>query len=199
MIHQFNQQTQVVCEKPLYDPVYANEAFSSQHIEYLIRHVSTLEQQPAQVGGHSQGVIDSSIRRSAVSWIIPAQTPELAKHVENLFLSINDQHYQFSLDGTESYQFTVYDAQYSGGYSWHQDTARIGGFVRKLSASILLSDPSEYVGGNLILAPHGLPLVAEEKKGRAVFFPSWVPHCVTPVTRGVRKSLVIWAHGPMFK
>jgi septal ring factor EnvC (AmiA/AmiB activator) len=39
----------------------------------------------------------------------------------------------------------------------------------------------------------------EQKKGRAWFFPSWVLHQVTPITRGVRKSAVLWAGGPAFK
>jgi PKHD-type hydroxylase len=36
-------------------------------------------------------------------------------------------------------------------------------------------------------------------KGMAWFFPSYMLHRVTPVTKGVRRSLVLWVGGPEFK
>ena len=46
-----------------------------------------------------------------------------------------------------------------------------------------------------------LPLEKENNKvkliqGQAVFFASFIKHRVAPVTRGVRKSLVMWFGGP---
>ena len=43
--------------------------------------------------------------------------------------------------------------------------------------------------------------IVEENKvklvqGQAVFFASFIKHRVAPVTRGVRKSLVMWFGGP---
>ena len=37
------------------------------------------------------------------------------------------------------------------------------------------------------------------KYGRAVLFPSFLCHRVKPVTKGIRKSLVVWVVGPKFK
>ena len=37
------------------------------------------------------------------------------------------------------------------------------------------------------------------KKGSILIFPSFVEHRVTPVTKGVRKSLVGWYEGPKFR
>ncbi len=37
------------------------------------------------------------------------------------------------------------------------------------------------------------------KKGRAILFPSFMCHKVTPVTAGTRKSLVLWCLGPKFR
>ena len=37
------------------------------------------------------------------------------------------------------------------------------------------------------------------KQGQAVFFASFIRHRVTPVTRGNRKSLVMWFGGTSFK
>jgi len=39
----------------------------------------------------------------------------------------------------------------------------------------------------------------EPREGRMIFFPSWLPHKVNPITKGKRISLVGWVHGPFFK
>ena len=58
----------------------------------------------------------------------------------------------------------------------------------------------DYEGGNL-----NLNIGMEEEpenisfpRGRIVAFPSFMIHRVTPVTRGIRKSIVIWITGPKF-
>ena len=37
------------------------------------------------------------------------------------------------------------------------------------------------------------------QKGTIIIFPSFIRHRVTPVTKGVRKSLVVWVDGPRFR
>jgi len=37
------------------------------------------------------------------------------------------------------------------------------------------------------------------KQGQAVFFASFIRHRVAPVTKGIRRSLVMWFGGPAFK
>ena len=67
--------------------------------------------------------------------------------------------------------------------------------TRKLSASVLLSDPGEFEGGDLVIE-NGRMDPEKVKKGQMICFPSLLRHEVLPVTRGVRKSLVIWKEGP---
>ena len=198
----FNEQqnNNVTPQIPLYDPVYARELFDQQKLNEFLKLTENLKQQPAQVGDGVNGIVSNEIRRSNVAWIMPENCPtELANFFQNVFLEINKKHFEFHITGSEAFQFTVYDQSYAGTYNWHIDTARIDNDVRKLSMSLLLTDPSEYEGGKLLLNNQGNIVVAEERLGGAVFFPSWIPHCVTPVTKGTRKSLVIWAHGPKFK
>jgi len=79
------------------------------------------------------------------------------------------------------------------------------GKIRKLSVTIQLNDPSEYDGGNLQfdLGPHREDryYTCDEirTQGSVIVFPSHVFHQVTPVTRGVRYSLVAWNLGAPFK
>ena len=72
--------------------------------------------------------------------------------------------------------------------------------IRKISMTLLLSDPSEFTGGELLFSEMGKgqnPL--DLKQGQAIFFASFLRHKVAPVKKGVRKSLVMWFGGPPFK
>ena len=201
-MYSFNNTKQEQQQEPrLYSPVSANDVFNDLQIKTLHELAAKQEVAPAYVGNGTQGSVDTHTRRSDVVWIHP--TPEhqdLFQHLASLFQHVNEKHYGFNLDGMEALQYTIYNANVAGEYKMHIDMARVGNnMVRKLSMSMLLSDPSEFEGGHLVINPEGNPLVMDGVKGRANFFPSWVPHCVTPVSKGVRKSLVIWAHGPAFK
>ena len=44
-----------------------------------------------------------------------------------------------------------------------------------------------------------LPLPHFKEKGSAMFFPSFTYHRVKPVTKGTRKSLVVWFRGPKWQ
>ena len=118
--------------------------------------------------------------------------------------------WNFKYDFYESVQFTVYAK--GQHYDWHADSNPIpypknadpnfAGKIRKLSASISLNDASEYEGGDFQL-DLSTPLEKKKiitikelrKKGSIVIFPSHQYHKVTPVTKGVRYSLVIWGLG----
>ena len=106
---------------------------------------------------------------------------------------------------SESAQFTIYKKnQY---YKWHQDSDYSdSNTLRKLSVSISLSDPKDYKGGILEIDNRRLNVkksVFQVKEilpqGSIVVFPSYLWHRVTPVTKGVRYSAVIWALGKPLK
>jgi PKHD-type hydroxylase len=67
---------------------------------------------------------------------------------------------------------------------------------RKLSCVIQLSDPEDYDGGELQMNMGSQIVSIPKQKGLVTYFSSFVLHRVTPVTRGVRKSLVAWISGP---
>jgi PKHD-type hydroxylase len=74
---------------------------------------------------------------------------------------------------------------------------------RKLSFSIQLSDPASYEGGDLEFNT-GEPWSDEYRlqirnQGTLISWPGFVLHGVTPVTRGVRRSLVGFCVGPDFQ
>jgi PKHD-type hydroxylase len=66
--------------------------------------------------------------------------------------------------------------------------------------SLLLSDIKDFDGGEFqVKMANNNAHVLEQKQGRAWFFPSYTLHRVAPVTKGVRRSLVLWVGGPPFK
>jgi PKHD-type hydroxylase len=71
--------------------------------------------------------------------------------------------------------------------------------TRKLSVVVALNDGFE--GGQFQINTNGEhnPETIPLPKGRLVVFPSYILHRVTPVTKGVRHSLVVWVVGPKFR
>jgi len=74
--------------------------------------------------------------------------------------------------------------------------------VRKISMTVNLTDPKNYAGGNLKFdyGPHNpgkrfYTCKEIRPTGSIIIFPSFLYHCVTPVTRGTRYSLVLWSLG----
>ena len=73
--------------------------------------------------------------------------------------------------------------------------------IRKISMTVNLTDPKNYAGGNLKFdfGHHNAKRfhVCKEirPRGSIIIFPSYTHHCVTPVTRGTRYSLVLWSLG----
>ena len=113
-------------------------------------------------------------------------------------MSLNSQFFKFDLFGlAEGMQFTKYTAP-GGKYGTHIDRIT-GGLTRKLSFTLQLSDPADYVGGDLQLHLGDDPLKMNREQGYVAVFPSYVLHEVTPVTEGTRYSLVSWITGAPFK
>lgn len=161
------------------------------------------ERQPPQISmvGSGSGIVNNEIRTSIISWI-DAQG-WIADRLEFIANQLNGKYFGLDLWGfAEKLQYSVYkyNKQSKGHYTWHMDQGPNTLSPRKLSLVVQLSDPSEYEGGNLEFFT-GLdePEVAQKQRGIVYAFPSYVMHRVSPVTRGTRRSLVVWISGPRFK
>jgi len=62
-----------------------------------------------------------------------------------------------------------------------------------------LSDPDEYEGGDLQFMFNQKIVSAPREKGTIIVFPSFMMHRVTPITKGVRKSIAGWVAGPPYR
>ena len=151
-------------------------------------------------------------RRSMISWL---DEPWLYKLLQPYIHTANrEAKWNFEWDFTEMLQFTVYEKGHH--YNWHPDQSshpyqhnagpNLEGKIRKISASIILNDSSEYEGGELefdLGRVNGEPATKTcdqiTKQGSIVVFPSFVYHRVKPITKGTRYSLVMWNIGYPYK
>ena len=160
-------------------------------------------QKPEQAkvgGGNTKGSYDTKKRVTTISWIPFKTMPEMYQTIETTMLRTNSNHFGF--DGmklTEPGQFTEYPK--GGFYDWHMDSDTNFAHeptVRKISMTCLLSDPSEFKGGELEFMDKG-KRPNDLKQGQAIFFASFLRHRVAPVKKGIRRSLVMWFGGPPLK
>jgi len=109
----------------------------------------------------------------------------------------------YDIEFLEPPSYLIYESFGDGSfYKPHRDTKlhEYQPYDRKISATIFLSDPEEYEGGELLVdTGGGQPkenwVKIKAKKGEICFFDSTMIHEVTPVTSGIRKVIVFWIHG----
>jgi PKHD-type hydroxylase len=154
---------------------------------------------------YGEGDAEQAGRVSNVAWV---HDIELKRLMVDLALTTNRNAYGFDLDTFKfDLQFTQYKATDKGRYDWHIDTfydadrsnLDLPVYDRKLSITLLLSDPETFDGGNLEIIAHDVDQNLLRTQGSAIIFPSVLGHRVTEVTRGTRYSLVAWIEGPQFK
>jgi PKHD-type hydroxylase len=131
------------------------------------------------------------------------RTEDLYLRMEAVVLEVNSKLFHFDLSGLTPMQYAVYRESEAGYFDWHNDYGRYHGDPgqepRKITMSLQLSNGADYDGCDLeIRAAYPLD-VAPRERGTLVAFRANALHRVTPITRGARKSLVIWAAGPEFR
>jgi PKHD-type hydroxylase len=90
----------------------------------------------------------------------------------------------------------MYDVK--GKYETHVDTFHArSNETRKLTILVFLND--DFEGGKFYLSVEHNRIYPPQGKGTVIVFPSFMPHGVEPVTKGMRYSIVTWMVGPYFK
>ena len=178
----------------LASPYMMPDYFSREECEKVV----SASKELAEVAGTAGEVAQSNqYRKSKVRFIAP-ETDNLwiFKKLQAAAAQAN-QYYRFDIAGfKERLQVAEYTG--SGHYTWHIDVGKNDMSSRKLSVSVQLSDGNDYEGGDLEF--HSLGNTNAPKSiGSTIIFPSYLLHRVTPVTSGMRRSLVVWVHGAPFR
>ena len=173
--------------------------FTPEQCNLIIEMGRSIPQKEAQVGNGAKGKYDTKTRISHISWIPFNKMPEMYKVIEQMMHKTNLNHFGFEgMQLTEPAQYTEYPE--GGFYDWHIDS-EVNCIneppVRKISMTCLLSHESEFEGGGLEIGKDGN--IVKPKQGQAIFFASFIRHRVVPITKGIRKSLVMWFGGTPLK
>lgn len=140
----------------------------------------------------------SDYRRSKISWLTGNETisKTLQPYVQSAAHTM-----QVVTSSLSELQYTEYHGSNEGKYDWHHDVDwnKNDGGDRKLSVTVQLSDPEDYEGGHFEFLEVEQPSSEIRDKGTVLVFPSYLHHRVTPVTSGVRKTLVAWFEGPTWR
>jgi PKHD-type hydroxylase len=144
------------------------------------------------------GGMNEQYRRSKVAWLTGNET------IMNLLWPyVNAAAGVMGVDvgAVADFQYTEYHGSQEAKYDWHHDVdwSSDSGRDRKLSVTVQLSDPSDYEGGHFEFQEVVQPDSECRDKGTVLIFPSYLQHRVTPVTSGVRKTLVAWFEGPTWR
>lgn len=193
----FDFITQESHQTDLYNFYYFNEVFSPEEIKTII---NICEELPKEVATVDYNETTDNIRRSEIAWL--GNNDDTNWIYERLGEYVNDANvemgWNFDLNGMyEDIQYSIYYDN-GGHYNWHSDIGRQTPH-RKISLSLQLSTPEEYKGGKLEFNLGSYVSEANNEIGSLTLFPSYLLHRVTPVTSGVRRSLVLWVSGKPFK
>lgn len=179
--------------------VHENNFLSDGLIELIQEYGSPIVQAATVgFGSNNENVVDKKIRNAHTIGLPPKDFSWLYKLVEKEVTKINMENYKFNLDKIEHLTYIEYHGNQNEPGKYGKHTDGVIHRTRKLSFSVLLSDPDEYEGGDLLVWQSNGYFTMPKKKGTIVFFPSFTEHEVTPVTKGIRRSLVGWIHGPHF-
>jgi PKHD-type hydroxylase len=176
-----------------------NGAFTAKELDAIVAYGDALRQAEATVLDPAADSQSNNFRSTRISWIEQSQeTLWLYQKLVGATSNINRQAYCFDLSTLESLQYTVYLAGEGSHYDWHVDQGRTPR-RRKLSLVLQLSAPTDYEGCELQIYASNQIDTAPKTRGALIAFPSYTLHRVTPITAGIRKSLVMWCSGPRFR
>jgi PKHD-type hydroxylase len=191
---------------------YIPKALTPQQCDEIQHTAASVQQVEGFHFGHEEGH-----RKSQISWIYEIFCTEmLGAWIQQ---ANKEAGWYYDLEIPEAVQYTRYSV--GDHYNWHIDgnqdqhaarklVAQVAppiplnvtpfpkfqGTVRKLSATVNLSHPEDYTGGQLELRCYDqLHMFNDAPRGSIVVFPSFMEHRVTPIESGERHAAVMWYNG----
>ena len=174
-----------------------NAGFSSVEIDKIVEDAKEYPFVKALVVDEDN---TDKFRKSNIKWLpFDSKWEWVIDKIISQVTEANNTIWNFELKSIiDNIQYTEYE--WNGGhYDWHLDIGPGSISHRKISITIQLSDPEEYVGGDLQIMTGSEYTTVPRGKGTVVVFPSFLLHRVVPLTSGNRKSLVLWVGGDHYK
>jgi len=162
------------------------DLFIPEEIEQIKEHGDALILEEGKI---KDDKVDHSVRNTKIAWVHPGKnTHWLFDRAIMVFKS------SLPFNALQSMQYTVYHGTDKSHYTWHRDIGTGDKIMRaRVNVGIIqLSDPGDYKGGVLQLKQEDKIIDVMKTKGLVTTFPIDMEHRVTPLTSGVRKTLIMW-------
>ena len=148
-----------------------------------------------EIGAGETGEVDTSIR-NVDKFNLPSYRG-IGATLAGMGMDANKQAWKFDITHSDQTDYLRYTK--SGHYKEHIDTffKPKEEYCRKLTVLAFLND--DYDGGKMFIKIGHEKIYPPQSAGTVLIFPSFLLHGVEPVISGVRRSIVTWVNGPMFK
>jgi len=180
-------------------------ALSLNSIKSIERYVNKKDMFDAGVN-EEYGTCDESVRKTKGCYLadeetvsIPDSLVPVYEELSSIIKDVNSKSWKYNIGGWEPMQYFKYGV--GDHFTWHIDTQPTPQTItqRKISFSLGISHSHEYEGGDLELLMGGINAnKIKLRKNEMIIFNSFLLHRVTPITKGTRKTLVGFVHGPNF-
>jgi PKHD-type hydroxylase len=190
-----------------HNSIRVESAFSEEEVDLIVASLQSREKEQGQIGTIEAETL-LKYRSSKVSFInYSKEYSWLFDKFNKIIQNVNEEYYNFDLNGYDYIQYSEYLANENGHYDYHIDLMLdmipqkdYDFLYRKLSFTLCLNQQgTDYSGGDFKIKTGSEDVSMKLNKGDMIVFPSFILHKVEPVTEGVRKSLVGWVTGPKFK
>lgn len=173
---------------------------TNRELKSVLKEVASFRDNAGTAGLYSEKTnekIDLSFRNSLI--VFPKL--DVAPHTYNILQSvIIEQCLDLDYDFTKISEIQYARYEEGGLFKWHSDVIskptdlELRGFTFTMN----LSNPKDYEGGELLLKHNGKEYQLDKEPGSYVIFPSFLLHQASIVTKGVRESMVVWTHVPLW-
>jgi hypothetical protein len=183
-----------------YDYWYTNNFYNKEDIKSL---TSFIEKNYDYVSDKSEDAVDElgkskkNTNTLVINW---GKIKDLVGNLEATINSFNENNFGYILypfNNLKRVALNIYNSEQKGEYDWHFDSSKNDIYDCKLTVLVNLSET--YKGGELQFFQSHPYILKQFTPGTLLLFKSHINHRVTPVTKGVRKTLSLFCNGPKFR
>jgi PKHD-type hydroxylase len=152
---------------------------------------------------HSAKDLEGNIKKtSTVKQIDYYKVKHLLHNIVDKIINVTEMEFGYIIYGLKNNDVILlneYSSDNLGKYDWHIDTSQSNLHETKMTALINVSTEL-YEGGKFEIFNTNQYEVKElNKPGNLIMFKSFLNHRVLPITKGKRRTLTIFLHGPKFR
>jgi len=180
-----------------YEYWFLNNFFNNKEIKNLTKFIEKnydfIEEDDVKAKDN-QGINKKKTKTLVTRW---NKLKNKLDHLQSFVFDANEKVFGYLINqwhNKTSVLLNIYDGKEKDEYGYHYDSSKSTVYDIKLSVLINLSE--SYEGGELWFNHGNEYPIKEFTPGTVLIFRSYINHKVTPVTKGVRKTLTIFCNGP---